>query len=109
MTRADADRVESCRSREADPRRKKAHWKIALPQSLDSWAIRTRLVYGHRSAEINDRFELLQGHLCTAPAFADGFVRIAARLLSRVFVGEPIPGFANHVAGTRAHSRASRT
>src|SRR5208282_4216535 len=61
MTCAHADSVESRRSREADPGRKHANGKIALPQSLDSWTIRTRLAGGHRSAETNECFELLQG------------------------------------------------
>ena len=84
-------------------------WKIALPQSLDSWAIRTRLVYGHRSVEINERLELLQGELRTATIFADGRMRTAPRRFSRRVVAEPIRGFANYIARVADDPRATRT
>src|SRR5258708_3308782 len=106
MTRAHADSVESRRSSEPDPRWKKLPRKIALPQSFDARAVRARLVYGHRSAETNERFELLQGELRAAGALADGCVRGAARLLTREIVAEPLRGFANYVARVLDDSRA---
>ena len=107
MTRAHADSVESRRGREPDPRWKKLRGKFALPQSLDSWAIRTRLVDGHRSAETNERFEMLQGELRAARAFAYGCVRITSGLLSRRIVAEPRRSLADNVARILDDSRAA--
>src|ERR1700722_324488 len=109
MTGANADSIESRCGRQANPRRKQMDRKIALPQSLDSWAIRTRLVYGHRSAEINERFELLQGELRATGIFADGRMRTAPRRFSRRVAAEPLGRFANYIPRVLDDSRATRT
>ena len=71
QARAHADSVEARSGRQSDPRRKQAKRKIPIPQSFDSRTARTRLAGGHRSAETNERFEMLQGDLRAAGSSTD--------------------------------------
>src|SRR5208282_4313361 len=109
VTCAHADSVESRRRREPEPNWKKWGGKIPLPQSLDSWAIRTRRVWGHRSVEINEPFQLLQGEPRAARRPAHCSARALARTLSRLIVGEPLGSFADYVARVFDDSCAAGT